>query len=116
MQETDYVRSHDYEGFIRLSRLCGREEFGAHNQNMLNLIWKEQGNSAVNHLKNDLLADAKKYMTSATKFAMKRNLDKADKEQVKNYLTRIDLAKTSDDLLEICKEGIEVFVKYKPSS
>ncbi|CAN5661240.1 hypothetical protein BH11BAC3_BH11BAC3_20640 [soil metagenome] len=117
MPETDYVRSHAYESYIKLARLCQREQFGAHNQHMLNLIYKDKGQGSLVFLKhNKVLSDVKKYMTSATKFAIKRKIINTDKEQVKTFLLRIEDAQTSDQLLTICKEGIEIFRIYKPAS
>jgi len=55
-------------------------------------------------------------MTSATKAAMKIKMDKADKEILKSYLTAIEDATTSAELLPICKSGLDLILKYKPNS
>lgn len=116
MSAKNYVISHQYESYIRLARLCGRDDFGAHNSYMNNLMDKEVDAGHVRHLKHSrLLSDVKKYMISATKFAIKRKMMKDDKEQAKLFLNRIEEATTSDELLNVCKEGIEVFVRYKPA-
>lgn len=116
MEDSNYVKSHAYEHYITQARQCGRDEYGARNSHMLNLMWKESGNNAVAHLKHDkLLSDAKKYLLSATKYAVKeRKLEKADKDLLKSYLPRIEAATESGELLEICEEGWEVLLKYKP--
>ena len=114
---TDYVKSFAYESYIRLARNCMTDEFGAHNTYMLNLIYKDNGDNCVNHLKHSkVLADIKKKMTSATKFAIKRKLSKLDKQQLTLNLDKIESAQTAAELLDICNEGIEVLLKYKPFS
>lgn len=114
---TNYVKSFPYENYIKLARLCNTDEFGAHNSYMLNLMDKEEGGSHVTHLKEKkLIEDVKKYMTSATKFALKRKIEKEDKNKIKYHITKIKEANTSKELLDICKDGIEVLVKYKLDS
>ncbi|RYZ91077.1 MAG: hypothetical protein EOP04_01755 [Proteobacteria bacterium] len=113
MEQTDYVKSNVYEHYICRARECDRDEFGARNQYMLNLIWKEQDGSAVGHLRHDkILADIKKNLVAATKVALERPLEKDDKEQLKSFIPMIEAANHSSVLLEICEEGLELLRKY----
>lgn len=115
MEESSYVRSQDYESFIMLSRNCTREKFGARNSFMQNLMDKENDGIHVRHLKhNKLLANVKKYMLSATRFAIKRKFDKGDKERLFDFLAKIEAANHSASLLAVAKEGVELLIKYKP--
>jgi hypothetical protein len=114
MSAPDYVLSHEYEWYIRLARMCDREDFGAHNQYMLNLIDKEKGNGWVSHLKHEkILADVKKNLISATKFALTRKFSQEDKLQTQSFLEIIEQSNTAKKLLEVCEAGHELFRKYK---
>ena len=115
MSNINYTKSYDFEFFISLARLCDPDEFGAHNSYMHNLMNKEEGEGQVSHLKHQkLLADVKRYMISATKFAIKRKISKPDKEIFIRYLEEIETSSTSKELLKICDEGTEILLKYKP--
>ena len=115
---TDYVKSHAYEAYITLARLCDRDsKFRAHNQYMINLMDTEKGKFYIKGMTQQKCLDyVKNNLISATKFALKRKFDKADKEIFKDYLKRFSSSTTSIELLDICSEGIEVLLKYKPIS
>lgn len=115
MANTNYVKSSSYESYIKLARLCNTHEYGAHNSYMENLMDKEEGGSHVSHLKEKrLLEDVKKHMTSAIKFALQREIEKEDKEQLKQSIIKIKNANTSKELLDVCKEGVDILVRYMP--
>ena len=84
---------------------------------MQNLMDKEENGQHVDHLKHEkLFSDVKKYMIRATRFAIsKRKMQKPDKEILKSFLPRIEVANHSAALLDICSEGVAILEKYKPS-
>ena len=119
MSQSNYIESGIYEAYITLARQCKREEFGAHNKNMELLMDIEQGvtySFFTRSKSSKLLPAAKKYIISATRFAIKRpDITKTDKASLRNFINRISEASSSQELLAICREGVEVLVKYKPS-
>jgi len=115
MDAKDYVASQAYESFVRLARLCEREEHGAHNSYMLNLIRKENGGGGGSHLSYEkLLSDVKQYMTGAAEFALTREMAAEDAVMIAFYLQRIKDADTSEELMEICNAGVAILINYKP--
>lgn len=116
MDNNNYVRSHAYEGYIRLARLCGRDDFHARNSYMQNLLNAEEGKNYTRYTYSQLLTEVKKAMSSATNDALKRRrLSREDKVIALSYLARIDEAMSGEILLQICEEGCELFFKYKPA-
>lgn len=116
--DNDYTNSFLYERFILNARKINDEnKFDAHRGNMQSLMDAEAGKFKMpGYSHNRILKNVKKYMTSATKAAIKIRMNKADKEIVKSYLPAIDEATTSVELLAICKAGIEILLKYKDNS
>ena len=112
MEETDYVKSYHYEGFIRNLRNCETDQFGAYYQYMQNLIRSEKGSTTVNHLKpTKLLADVKKYMLAAVRFALKQKREKNIKDTLNGYLVAIEAATSSEELLVVCSAGRDLLSK-----
>lgn len=115
--DNSYIESQYYETYImKAYSIKDREKNGARLENMKNLITNEAG-KGVDYLKHHkLLAAVKKYMTRATKKALTYKMEKADKESFKLFLTQIDEATASDELLSVCKTGVELLLKYTPNS
>ena len=114
MSAQDYVKSQPYETYIRLAMKCERDKNGAHLQNMQNLIWKEQGQNVVANMKHEkLISFIQTHLIKATKAALKWKMEKLDKEKFKKFLPLIEQSHNSDEILNICTEGVEILVKYK---
>lgn len=115
MINRNYIRSTSYEHFICSARLCSYEQHNAHLANMNNLLDADEGVKPTFYSHSKLLSTVKKAMIGATKYALrKRKLSKHDKAVFLTYLDRIDLATNGEMLLDICKEGGELLLKYKP--
>ena len=116
MTPDNYVQSLPYEGYIKLARKCSYEEHGARNYYMQVVMNEEIRPTMTPAKKRDAIKYVKSHIISAAKFALKRKIAKVDKEIIKSHPQRIVEAENAAALLKICKEGREIFLRYKEHS
>lgn len=118
LENNDYVRSHEYEHYIRAARLCRRDQFGAHNQEMLNVMWLEKDGYITDERKHyKFLKKVKENLLEATEYALNKHyITEKDKQILRSFIPRINQAAVSEELLQVCSEGLDLLEKYNPNS
>ena len=106
----------DFQYFITLARGCSQGQFGANWECIANLLQLEReqpyGHRSEQYLKS--LAEVKFYMTAAARFASKRDdLKNQDRDQLNNFIHKIDIASNGRKLLMICSRGRLLFESHE---
>jgi len=116
MSVESYKNGMSYEVFIcRAFKNWDNSKNGAHLSNMRNLIDAENGESFVSHLPSasKQLATVKKYMTKAIDKYLKSKLTDLEKESLSELKNRAENATSSNELLDIIEEGLNITDKLK---
>ena len=113
---TTYLKGVKYHSFIRNAYGFNPNTKCSDQQKMVNLIFKEENPKAIKHKHETLLNEIKDCMKKALDYAIRISNSKEDITNMKLFYARIEDAMNSDDLLEVCSEGINVFLKDNPNS
>jgi hypothetical protein len=118
MPQSDYIRSMSYESFIRKCRkYTVGDKHGAHRAIMNNLMDFDNGEKDTKYLKHEkTLADIKRWMKSATRAAIKDKDYISIRKQLKTFIPIIESATTSNQLLKICNDGMDLLVQINKAT
>jgi hypothetical protein len=102
-----------YSGYIALvATNYDSNKLETLNQYLLRLMWKEIGVHSIDDgSQSDYLLQVRFDMTVATRLGFEKDFDPHVYSNLKEYLYRIKTAQHSNELLAICRDGIELLGK-----